>query len=190
MGEGGGGRGIGGLRGTHEKPGTAGSDPSRAGQVGRASSVSGEVLHLPNLHPGETSGGQGDQQVFPRQGLSRLADVALLLQQTDAFQGREGLLSAAVRARTEFPDLGCRGNVVRPPQRPGPNPSPQLQPHLGFSPSSKPNPRSSCSFTPEPGLLAPTPAFAPRLSLNSESRISVPTPSLISKPKSCPSSKS
>lgn len=28
-------------------------DPICAGQVGRSSFVSGEVLHLPNLHPGE-----------------------------------------------------------------------------------------------------------------------------------------
>lgn len=51
--------------------------------MGRSSSVSGEALHLPDLHLGELRRGWGvageDQQVFPRQGLRRLADVALLL---------------------------------------------------------------------------------------------------------------
>lgn len=77
--------------------------------------------------------GEGDQQVFPRQGLSRLADVALLLVQSKAFLGREGLLSAAVRAQTQFSDLGSRRRVCLPHHLAS-NPSPQLQHHLSLAP--------------------------------------------------------
>lgn len=59
---------VGGLRGTHKQPGSAGSDPSRAG--GCSGSVSGEVLHLSNLQTGKPWGvyvwGEGNKQVFPR----------------------------------------------------------------------------------------------------------------------------
>lgn len=53
----------------------------RARQVGRSSSVSGEVLHLPNLvqvSPGGVRGGRGINRCFQGRALSRLADVAQL----------------------------------------------------------------------------------------------------------------
>lgn len=50
------GRGAGGLGALTRS--LAVLDPIRAGQVERSNSVSGEGLHLPNLHPAEPGGGR------------------------------------------------------------------------------------------------------------------------------------
>lgn len=71
----------------------------QGGQVGRSSSAFREALHLPNLHLGELEEGEGEEEStgVSRQSLFLLADGHCSFCWAEAFQGREGLLFAAVR---------------------------------------------------------------------------------------------
>lgn len=104
-------------------------DPIRAGrarQVRHSSSVSREALHLPNLHPGEPWGREGDQQVFRRQGLIRLADVALLLQQGRGIPGKGGVSVCGCKGSNTIPRPGQQEECCLSAPAPGPSHIPQL----------------------------------------------------------------
>lgn len=66
--------------------------------MGRSSFVSGETLHLPNLHPGELEGEGINRCCFQGRARANWLTWPCVFYGAKTFLGREGLLSAAVRS--------------------------------------------------------------------------------------------
>lgn len=82
--------------------------------MGCSSSVSGETLHLPNLHPGELEGGGINRCCFQGRARANWLTWPGAFCGAETFPGREGLLPAAVRSGTQYVDSVSRNKECCP----------------------------------------------------------------------------